>query len=99
MYCCSKSLSLSLQEPELYCFTASAPSLLKRLLVVVCEVFKEEKKITCYLLIKSYPIVTCYQHSAGSNLAVEFICEFETIFENILGCQSGASGQSIYEKN
>jgi hypothetical protein len=39
------------------------------------------------------------QHSAESTHIRDFLCEIETEFKNILGCLSGPSGPSIYEKN
>jgi hypothetical protein len=45
-------------------------------------------------------MTTCrYINSGQSNFKFEYLGEFETEFENILGHESGAQVGSIYEKN
>jgi hypothetical protein len=45
-------------------------------------------------------MTTCrYINSGQSNLKFEYLGEYETEFENILGHKSGGQGVSIHEKN
>ncbi len=45
-------------------------------------------------------MTTCrYINSGQSNLKLEYLDEYETEFENILGHESGAQVGSIHEKN
>ncbi len=46
--------------------------------------------------------ISAVSNSADSQIFTfeyEYLCEFETEFENILGCESGAHMRSIHEKN